>query len=307
LVFLSSRVVDELINDGRVLDRVKVELYVPVALGLRRCAVIELPASLPDGLQLARKVNEACRGDYELVIREQDPVRKWPLIVALKNNLQKGFEEEVMNSESYVALTYWEKKLRLRRHMIVLRPTIREVYIYRDMDRWWTIRRLAQQRLRLRRDAIRDPRYRDIAAFPEEFAPEYLRDTGRLLGYPSCCVEAYIRDRAAGTVAEIRLSRQLQSLPDRERTLSMYSFFTKDFYPCRPECPEAEKTGRRFFEALGNLDQRLGQLYLKCLQQNRDFVENYGTHVAMHVAEVDRSLSDSWIAAFEKADPGTQA
>jgi hypothetical protein len=293
---VSRQVIDELLNDGRILDRVKVELHLPVALGLRRCAILELPATLPDGLQLATQVDEACKEDYELVVQEPDPVKKWPLIVALKNNLQKGFEEKVLGSQSYTALTYWEKKLNLKRYMVTLRPTIREVYLYRSTSEWWTIRRLAQQRLHLREEAIRNPKYRAIAAFPEEFAPEYLRDTGRLLGYPSCCVEAYIQDRTAGTVAEIRLSEQLHDLQDKGKTPAPYSFFAKDFYPCQPECPEAKKTGLRLQETLKDLDQRLGQLYQRCLEQNIEFVENYGAYVAQHLADIDRRLSETGAA-----------
>lgn len=293
---VSQSVIEELLNDGRIFDRVKVELYLPVALGLRHCAILELPAALPDGLQLARQVDEACKEDYQLVIEEKDPARKWPLIVALKNNLQRGFEEKVMGSENYLALTYWEKKLHLKRYMITLRPTIREAYVHRSASQWWTIRRLAQQRLHLRQEAIKNLKYRAIAAFPEEFAPEYLRNTGRLLGYPSCCVEAYIQDRTTGMVAEIRLSNQLHGLRDQGVTPAPYSFFAKDFYPCQPECLEAKKTGLRCLETLAGLDKRLGRLYQKCLEQNVEFVDNYGSYVAQHMAEIDRRLGETGAA-----------
>ncbi len=290
---ISREIIDELINDGRVLDRVKVELYLPVALGLRRCAIVELPVALPNGLELVRQVDESCRDDYRLVVEEPDPVKKWPLIEALKNNLQKSFEGKVLSSPGYLALTYWEQRLGLRRHMVALRPTIREIYLYRSMGEWWTIRRLAQNRLRMRKVAIRNPKYKEIAAFPEEFVPGYLRSTGQLLGYPDCCVEAYIQDRVGNTVAEIRLSNQLHSLRDEGKNPEPHSFFTRDFYPCQPECQQARKNGLRFLQTLVNLDQRLGATYLKCLEENMAYVENYGTYVAQHIADFDQRLKET--------------
>lgn len=290
---ISRPIVDELIDDGRVLDRVKVELYLPVLLGLRHCAIVELPASLPDGLELAKQVDESCRDDYQLVLEEPDPAKKWPLIEALKNNLQKGFDEKVMSSQSYLALAHWENKLGLKRYMVALRPTIREIYIYRSMGDWWTIRRLVQNRLSLRKQAIRNPKYREIAAFPEEFVPEYLRSTGQLLGYPNCCVEAYVQDRVGNTVAEIRLSNQLHSLRDQGNVPEPYSFFARDFYPCQPECHEAEKNGVQLLQTLADLDKRLGDTYRKCLEQNMAYVENYGAYVAQHIADFNQRLRET--------------
>lgn len=290
---ISQQIVDELTSDERVLDRVKVELYLPVKLGLRHCAIIELPAALPNGLELAKQVDESCRDDYQLVLEEPDPARKWPLIEALKNNLQKGFEEKVMSSQSYLALAHWENKLDLKRYMVVLRPTIREIYLYRSVGDWWTIRRLAQNRLSLRKLAIRNPKYREIAAFPEEFVPEYLRSTGQLLGYPNCCVEAYVQDRVGNTVAEIRLSNQVHNLRDQGNVPEPYSFFARDFYPCQPECPEAKKNGLQLLQTLRDLDQRLGDTYQKCLRQNLEYVENYGAYVAQHLADIDRRLRET--------------
>jgi hypothetical protein len=97
-------------------------------------------------------------------------------------------------------------------------------------------------------------------------------------------------------VAEIRLSEQLHDLQDKGKTPAPYSFFAKDFYPCQPECPEAKKTGLRLQETLKDLDQRLGQLYQRCLEQNIEFVENYGAYVAQHMADIDRRLSETGAA-----------
>lgn len=305
MTYLSRQLLDELISDNRVLDRVKVELYLPVKLGLRQCAIIELPGSLPDGSQLADMVNEGCKEDYKLVLEEQDPVKKWPLIVALKNNLQKGFKEVVMRSESYIALICWEKRLGLRRYEAALRPTIHEVYVYRDITMWWSIRHLVHQRLRLRSEAIRNLQYHEIAAYPEEFSPKYLRETGRLLGYPSCCIEAYVSDRVAGNVVEMRLSEQLQSLIAEEKMPEPYSFFTRNFYPCRPGCPEAEKIGLNFLRTLNCLDTRLGQLYEKCLEENLDLVQNYRKYLARHLAEMEKRLMEVWVEKLGRKDSST--
>ena len=260
---------EELIADRQVIDRVKVELYLPVALGLRRCSILELPTALPDGVELTLGVDEACKAEYEAVLRETDPARKWPLIISLKQCLQRHFEEKVLRSNSCKALYYWEKHLGLRRYGIPLRPTIHELYLFKNWLDSWRVQRLAEERLQLREQALRAPGG-GFTPFPEEFSPDYIREAGKLLGYPECCVEAYCKDRMAGTVVEIRLSNQIQTIRREGKAPDHLPFFVKDFYPCRPDCVKAEGTGRRLYEALKDLSPRLGEIYWHCLERNME-------------------------------------
>jgi hypothetical protein len=280
------RLVDDLICDEQVLDRVKVEALIPLAIGLRHCSVVELPSALPDGVSLAKRIDEACRREYEELIRETNLSGRLPKILRLKDCLRAKFDDEVLGSRSYKALVSWIRKLHLRSYMVTIRPTVRELYVFKRRIEWPSIYLLSKARLRLREKALLKEGSLDEIIFPEEFSPRFIRKTGMLLGYPRCCVEAYVRDREARISVELRLSAQARSLASI-KVLSLYPFYVKDFYPCSPECREAEERGLRFYNALKALNPKLGEIYYSHLERNLDFVKNYQAYLDAHRAELN--------------------
>lgn len=82
---------------------------------------------------------------------------------------------------------------------------------------------------------------------------EIIRLEGRILGYPNCCVESFVKEKTSNS-PESRLILQciesgtfdslLNALANSRLTF-FPQFFTTNFYPCSPDCRKAEEVGRR--------------------------------------------------------------
>jgi len=114
---------------------------------------------------------------------------------------------------------------------------------------------------------------------------------GEILGFPSCCVQAYALERRAlmerraeeGRLgkgshfgnSERRARKQLSSMasadiengdisPERIIDLPLdvlASYFTLDIYPCEPGCREGTKTGLEILEKTERFDPAVANLY----------------------------------------------
>ncbi len=54
---LKSGLSQELLDEPLLTDHAKTECYLTVALGVRPCALVTIPAELPDGAELGRKID----------------------------------------------------------------------------------------------------------------------------------------------------------------------------------------------------------------------------------------------------------
>ncbi|GEM_PF-6576549 len=98
---------------------------------------------------------------------------------------------------------------------------------------------------------------------------EAVRETGRFLAYPACCVDAYLPEKAERLAgrdgSEKRASEQIReagtglSVP----LIIRASYFTSWFVPCEPGCSEASRTGMSMLDALGREDPGLREIYAK--------------------------------------------
>ncbi len=83
-----------------------------------------------------------------------------------------------------------------------------------------------------------------------------IRIEGRLLGYPRCCTDSFIRKKLKGgyperdtvieCIEEGVFKEVVKSFPKAE--ISTYSLFTSNFYPCRLRCRKAERIGEMLVE-----------------------------------------------------------
>ena len=73
----------EMLNDPLLVGHVKTEDYLMVALGVRSCASITIPAEFPDGNDLGKRIDELCMEDFH-ALSNASPDRKRALIVKLK-------------------------------------------------------------------------------------------------------------------------------------------------------------------------------------------------------------------------------
>jgi hypothetical protein len=99
-----------------------------------------------------------------------------------------------------------------------------------------------------------------IAEAERDRSPEGTRRAGLLLGYPPCCVDAFVALAASGAAeaegineAAVRSTAGLDGeIPWEMNTLSHMS--PVGFTPCRAACPGALAFARRLLDALGRAD-----------------------------------------------------
>ncbi len=281
--------------EGRPAARLTLECLLLVALGVRRLAIVAVPAELPDGEVLGAAVDYEFRsrlagGASDLRTRFNDAIERRRLSpVAFKTHLlRSSFANNVLTSDSYRAHRAAARGLDLETLESEVRPTIREWYVCRREDEP-AVKALLARRHELQKELRTKYRPEDPVTYyiyPEERDPEHVSALGAFLGYPGCCVAAYRRGRETGSgetqeMPEERAARQIREAeegaaegaagpgpPGRRGGPTPTAYWLKDFFPCRPDCPEAVARGEAALAALAGLDARLGLLYEDLLTRN---------------------------------------
>lgn len=289
---IDRQTVTQLLNDRLVLERVKLDALFPVALGIRPAAVLMIPADLPDGQDLGRRVDQRFSQRY---YAGTDPAVPWPASlgrrlrdaglravmspVAFKMRLlSEVFQDELSEFDSYLALFRWARRLGLDTYEMDVRPTIRELYFYQDPAVLPRLQALASRRREIRRHhgVIRQNGVNTFTPFPEDFTQDFVSMAGTVLGYPPCCVEAAASERASNVAPlEIRSARQIAALRTAGQEPDPYAFFVAGFVPCHPKCEAAVALGHQVEAALAALDPRLGDLYTRGLSKNLEQVSRF--------------------------------
>jgi len=268
---------EEFLDEQLMLDQVKVDDYLLVALDVRLCSFLTIPAEFPNGLELGKRIDELCRHDYQALM-DADIYRKAELILKLRNRIREAFKTVVRGSESYRAHLRWAEKLSLQTYEAEVRPSVHELYLFKNPSIRKELKKLAETRLRLREKmlgSVAQSQSRICLAYPEEGSSEYLAYVGRLLGYPSCCVDRYLNDRLRGTLSvERRVSEQIKESKSKVEPDTL-AFFVKDFFPCSPRCESAVEIGAKAYSVLSSISPRLGEVYLGCAKSNVGTAERY--------------------------------
>ena len=276
-------VLKEFLDEPLVAERVRLEAFLTVALGARNCALLIVPADLPGGEKLAIETEESCRDAYLSAVRETDPQRKMELVRIFTEARREAFARIALDSPEYLALTRWARMLGLRAVANERLPTTWEVYLLKGWRTHWRLNRLMETRASLLRGEKKSPPDRaNLVLFPEEFSPEYTRRLGELLGYPRCCIERFIQDRAGATSVEERAADQIKRLKREGKDPEPYSYPLTDFFPCYPTCPEAKKWGESMHRTLAQVLPEAGEHYRKLLYTNSLLVEQYPEVIRMH-------------------------
>ena len=274
------------LDDERVLDRIKVENYLLVHLGLRPASQATLPAELPGGMEMGARIDMQMQPVVERLREVTDPRAKLEAIKAVKQRMGDLFERVVEGSSEYEAHYRWARDLGLRVNQVKVRPTVHELYLYKERSVGREIRKLMMERGRLRGKARRKPspeRGRLQFAYPEEFDARWLRRMGEVLGYPDCCVDRYAGDRGQGVNVEARAAQQLtDSLSQGE--VDPHTYIAGFFFPCRPDCEKALGLGRRLHRGLEEADARLGEMYSGMIADNMERVARQPEIIANYLS-----------------------
>lgn len=285
-------VINRLISDTRLLNRVKVESYLLVHLGLRPCSLTTLPAELPEAERLGSSMDERVLPQMSRLGSIGEPERRVKAVEALKKELRRAYREVVEDSEQYRGHMEWTRTLGLRTLQFEVRPTVRELYLFKDKAVGRRLEGLMRERMRIRLEVLRKPPPglgRVHIVYPEEFNGRWVREMGNLYGYPQCRIEQYAVDREKGISVEERASRQLREAEVRGEADPL-AYFVGNFFPCQPRCPSAISIGRRFLEEFQSLSPQLGDLYKSLLNENLERVRLMPEIIVEHRARAMEAM-----------------
>jgi hemerythrin superfamily protein len=266
----------DFLNNSHILPRIKVENFLLVSLGLRPCSQMTLPAELQNAESMASAIDEKIFPKIRSIQSEPDPRKKLMLIGTLKKEMRRTYERFVKDTEICRSHLSWAEGIGLRKMVVDVRPTVEELYIFEDKDIGKKLRKLMKDREKCRANVIASARpgmERSRYVFPEEFQGSWIREIGRILGYPACCVEAYASNREDGINVEFMASQQIEEAT-KLGTVNPLTYFVGYFFPCSPCCDEALARGSRCRERLSELHPGLGEIYLISVAENMERVRH---------------------------------
>lgn len=314
---MDQQLIREFMDEHVIPFRAKLDDFLPVILGARKAGQMIMPAELPDSGILGTTIDERFR---QKMAGERLPGETLTNFLKFKaarlrrknkrrdlrfqlQALRDIYADIVEGSTSYKVYMDWIGRLGLHRKELESRPTIREIYIFGDESVAVELEGLQDLRKDIRYSSMRNPdpsAAGTLRVFPEEHHPAFLRKAGTILGFPACCIDRYVFDRGSGVLSpEVRASNQIlhSEAPD---DIDRFAYFTKDFFPCQPDCPEAAKIGRAIYEALRTVDEGLSDDYLKHLEGNVALVKQYPEIIQQRIANLQREASPREVGSVEK-------
>ena len=274
-ITLDQDKLNKFIKEENILQRVKIESYLIPFLNLRPASQITIPAEFPKGAKMGQTIDEKARPFMLKLQSIKDSRKKVEAIKALKKLLNQSFEEVVEASEIYKEHHNWAENLGLKTYQYQVRPTVREIYYYMKSSVRRELRKLMNQREKLRQKARRNPKPElggIYLAYPEEFDEKWILNMGKLLGYPECCSKRYAKDRVRGINVEKRAANQLNQKITKEEQVEPYAYPFSYFFPCEPLCENAIKMGENIYSELIDFDPIIGSIYGEILRDNLNMV-----------------------------------
>jgi hypothetical protein len=258
-----------------MLEQVKVEDYLTVALKLRPSSFFTVPAELPKGQQMGGKIDELCAKEYQAVVHASQN-EKFSAINKLRKKIQNLFESIVIRSNEYQTHQNWSKKLYIRTLKTEVRPSVHEIYLFLDSKIEKKLEKLMELRsLEIKKSIASLSNIKNFGLIYAEPSSEFVVLLGELLGYPICCINKYVRERFRERKSpEMRASQQLKAQGIENKRI-FHAYFTRNFFPCESLCKNAIKVGKRIHNLLNEIDSRLGDIYFSCLKANATTVEQY--------------------------------
>lgn len=296
-----SELIEQFVHDEHILPRTRIEGFLLVALGVKPLSLITLPGELPQGDQLGWQIDNHYRSQLQALeesswwqkVRFQYKHLGERPVTTKMGMVRTAYQQVVEGSAAYQAHLYWAKAFDLKTFFWEVRPTVRELFLYRGPSVKDELEALMAERVRIKQEVLKSAT-RDtpvsLLVYPEEQSPDYLAELGRLLGYPPCCIQAYRQDRAANRNVETRASAEAASASFHEE--QPWAYFIKNFFPCSPECEQAAGLGRHAHRELSAIDAHLGEIYSQLLIENREMVQGYPETINQHMRTVaDRGNS----------------
>ncbi len=291
---LVGPMVSDLVAERGITELSKTSNFLPVCLGLRQLALTYLPAEFPGGNRMGEAIDRYFKEHYTpgeglkpgLLnrFRRRGPnAEQEGELLAKRRVLEEAYNEIVAASPAYASHLDWLDRLGLEQFQVKRRPSLREMFVYRDRrvkDRILELEGIAEK---ARQRVVAEGRQTPLEyVYANEFDPKYLRGLGELLGYPSCCVDRYVEDRMKGQNVEQRAWEQVHELQTEGRPTDIHAYYVKDFFPCTPDCAAARAQGELWEAAYEALSPELHEMYIGTLYQNFELVQNYPVLINQH-------------------------
>jgi hypothetical protein len=286
--------VEAFLEEKNISPKAKLEAYLAASLKLRPASQITIPAEFPSGLQMGQQIDENVKPQLTQLQQIRDLRARAMAVQAMKKLLEKQFEVIVEASDEYRVHYDWAKQLELRTNQIKVRPTVHELYFYKERKTGGNINKLMREREKIRRKLQRKPgeNVNSIRfAYPEEFDYKWLLKLGAELGYPECCVKQYAENRKNNVNVEARAAQQLAELV-KETEVDTHVYYTGYFFPCSPQCENALKQGYKWQETFDELHEKLGELYTQNIYVNTELVLRQPELIQKYLAQFKPKAKD---------------
>lgn len=305
MTMMDKALLQEFLAEEAIPTKAKFDDYLPVALGVRRASQIIMPAELPDASILGSTIDERFRqkmsghrlpGESVQTYFKNKVGKYWRRNQAQEirfrmDTLRDLYADIVQGSHSYQTFVRWMDKLGLMHKELESRPTIREIYLFADPKVVTELDELQDLRKDIRYERLRTPLggmpvY--SRAFPEEQHSAYLKKLGSILGFPLCCVDRYVFDRDSAVLSpEVRAANQLEHMEEPDE-YDPFAYFTKDFFPCQPDCANASETGRLMYGRLAEISPDIAEMFKEHLEENVGLVKRYPEIIQKKVETLEK-------------------
>lgn len=289
---LNENQITRFIAEENIELKIKLEVFLSPYLDLRRCSQLTIPSDFKDSIELGKQIDEKVQPQIMKLQQITDPRIKGLGIQAIHKVLEKNFVEIVEDSDSYSIHEKWADRFNLKSSQAKMRPTLHELYYFKDRKTRKEVIRIIKDRAIIRKKNINDPEAKKNNikyAFPEEFDGKWLTRLGTLLGYPECCVKHYANGRKNEINVEARATQQLlDSLKEGE--VDSHVYYIGNFLPHSPSCPKAIELGYMWEEKIGEFNEELGKLYSQTLIRNAELILRQPELVSLFLSHFDTKI-----------------
>ncbi len=287
-----------LAKEDLVIQRNVIEQMLLLKLGIKQVGIITFPGALPNSEDVNKRINtiydERVKAYEEkfmlrkLAFSYQKMVEK--AVKHKREILTQVYNDVVHQDSSYLQYFSYAEELQIMGVEYLVRPAIRELVLFDDASLKDRVKEILQFRVMHMdevKDSFTDKTPLQIMLYPEELKPEYVQAIGRLYGYPQCCIDRYMEDRAKGDNPEIRGAIQHYESRQKKRPED-WAYFVQGFTPCRPDCKAAQEIGKNAYQKLIQYDTEIGNIYKRFLSENAELFYNQALNLREHIISLQK-------------------
>lgn len=283
-------------------DRIKIEAFLFQNIGMRSLSIITIPQEMKNNTDLGKRIDasydEAVKAyESQFAFKKLDFTKRRMAKKAVKHKellLKEAFDKVVYEDDIYKEFVHFGHSLGLNGIEYQVRPSIREIILYNNEETAKETKKLMQLRMLIRKDSkkkFNEETPLHFMLYPEELSPKYIAEIGKLLGYPQCCIQAYLSDLSKGDSPHVRAAVDFYSAK-RKGTIEPWAYYLKDFLPCTPKCRAAQELGRQAHDKLKEIHPDLGRKYKKLIEANMALMDQMALKLRTEIKSTAQSQDE---------------